>query len=63
MEFKDKVLKARLALNLSQEHLAKRIGVTFATINRWEKGHSKPSILLENKFNVFCDKNGVKFEE
>ncbi len=29
----------------TQEGFAGRVGVTFASINRWEQGHSKPSPL------------------
>jgi type I restriction enzyme M protein len=32
----------RNKLNLSQEELAGRLGVSFATVNRWEGGSSKP---------------------
>ncbi len=32
----------RARLNLTQEQLAERLGVSFATINRWEGGASKP---------------------
>ncbi|MEA3245093.1 MAG: N-6 DNA methylase [Gemmatimonadota bacterium] len=32
----------RAKLNLSQEQLAERLGVSFATVNRWEGGSSKP---------------------
>ena len=32
----------RAALNLTQEQLAERLGVSFATVNRWEGGLSKP---------------------
>ncbi|PIG95925.1 N-6 DNA methylase [Deinococcus sp. UR1] len=34
--------KIRADLNLSQEQLAERLGVSFATVNRWEGGHSMP---------------------
>jgi predicted ATPase/DNA-binding CsgD family transcriptional regulator len=33
---------SRLALGLSQEEFARRLGVSFATVNRWERGRSKP---------------------
>lgn len=36
-------LRGRLAL--SQEKLAAKLGVSFQTVNRWEKGHAKPSPL------------------
>ncbi len=32
----------RSQLNLSQEQLAARLNVAFATINRWELGKTKP---------------------
>ena len=33
----------RTQLGLSQEQLARRLGVSFATVNRWESGRSRPS--------------------
>ena len=36
-----RMLRARLGL--SQEQLARRLGVSFATVNRWETGRSQPS--------------------
>jgi transcriptional regulator with XRE-family HTH domain len=33
----------RTRLGLSQEQLARRLGVSFATVNRWESGRSQPS--------------------
>src|SRR5215813_8326948 len=32
----------RSQLNLTQEQLAERLGVSFATVNRWEGGLTKP---------------------
>src|ERR1041385_8904420 len=34
--------KLRSKLNLSQEQLASRLNVSFATVNRWETGKAKP---------------------
>jgi len=34
--------RIRAALNLTQEQLAQRLGVSFATVNRWEAGASQP---------------------
>lgn len=35
----------RCLTGLSQEQFAKKIGVAFSTINRWENGHMQPSPL------------------
>jgi putative transcriptional regulator len=46
----------RKQLALSQEDLAREIGVSFTTINRWENGLSKPSRLAKTQFAAFCKK-------
>ncbi len=33
----------RGALRMSQEGMARLLGVSFATVNRWENGHSSPT--------------------
>ena len=42
MEFKEKVLFVRAKLNLSQMDMAKELGVSFQTVNRWELGKVSP---------------------
>ena len=42
MSISDRLQRIRRELNLSQEELASRLGVSFATVNRWEGGKSKP---------------------
>jgi DNA-binding transcriptional regulator YiaG len=37
----------RLKNRLSQEKLARLLDVSFQTVNRWFKGHSKPSKIHE----------------
>lgn len=52
-----KLLKrVREQLNLSQEDLARELGVSFATINRWENGRTAPFKLARKQFDVFCKK-------
>ena len=36
------IKELRLALGLTQEQFASKIGVMFMTVNRWENGKSKP---------------------
>lgn len=38
-----RLAEIREALDLSQEKMAKLLGVSFASINRWENGHSSPA--------------------
>ena len=63
MEFKEKVYKSRMKLGLTQEAMAKELGIAFVTINRWENGVSHPNKLKEYKFNEFCKTNHIEFEE
>ena len=44
---------------MSQEALARELGVSFATVNRWEKGHSQPSVLTMFRFKEFCKKQNI----
>ena len=63
MEFKDKVEYARKKLNISQSELALRLKSSFAMVNRWESGKIVPSAKKEKKFNLFCEENGISFNE
>lgn len=56
MEFSDKLKKIRNELNLSQTALAKELGVSYATLNRWENGKFEPNYRAIKKFEEFCDK-------
>jgi len=39
----------RTALQLTQEQLAQRMGVSFVTVSRWELGKSKPSSMARRQ--------------
>lgn len=55
--FPEQVKKVRRQLGLSQEELAHALGVSFATVNRWENGKTRPSKLAIMQFVAFCEKN------
>jgi transcriptional regulator with XRE-family HTH domain len=38
-----RLAEVRLSLRLSQEGMARLLGVSFASVNRWENGHSLPT--------------------
>lgn len=42
---KGAIKELRLKLGLSQEGLARKLGVSVLTVRRWERGSSKPSPL------------------
>jgi DNA-binding transcriptional regulator YiaG len=52
--FPETVKEVRRQLGLSQEDLAHALGVSFATVNRWENGKTVPSKLAQRQFEQFC---------
>lgn len=53
--FPGTVKEVRRQLALSQEELAHALGVSFATVNRWENGRTVPSKLAQRQFEQFCE--------
>jgi ribosome-binding protein aMBF1 (putative translation factor) len=51
--FRKVVKEVRRQLGLSQEELAHELGVSFATVNRWENGKTTPSKLARRQFEQF----------
>jgi len=49
----------RAARDLTQAELAERLGVSFATVNRWEAGSSKPQRAQLAKINALAEDAGV----
>jgi len=54
------VKEVRRQLGLSQEELAYALGVSFATINRWENGKTSPSKLARTHLRMFCDQKSAQ---
>ena len=61
--FAEQVHHVRVILNLSQDKLAQLLGVSFATINRWENSRNEPSRLAKKMFYDFCENNFIDVEE
>ena len=61
MSFAEKVKFIRTELKLSQEDLARELGVSFATINRWKNGSYNPSRLAKKAFEDYCEKRTINF--
>jgi len=47
---KGKIAALRSALDETQEKFAARLGVTWSTVSRWERGHTVPSPVFEDVF-------------
>ena len=54
--------RLRLKAKLSQEALAREIGVAVSTIRRWEKGTAEPTMTVAQMRN-FCNAVKQNFEE
>jgi transcriptional regulator with XRE-family HTH domain len=59
MDFGNIVKIIREAGDLSQAALAELIGVSFATINRWENGHAVPNRLAQTHLYRICGERGI----
>ena len=46
-------------LGLSQADFAEKLGVNFATVNRWENGRAVPTKLAQAKLYDYCKEQGV----
>lgn len=63
MNFRDKIKDIRIKMGYSQEQLARELGVSFATINRWENGKSEPRQIARNAVRQFCVLHSIDIGE
>lgn len=54
--------RLRLNVKLSQEQLAREIGVAVSTIRRWEKGQAEPTMTVA-QMKEFCKAVKKNFED
>jgi len=54
------VKELRNKLNLTQEQFAQKVGVTFSTVNNWEKGTRTPHPFLFRKLLEMAEEAGLK---
>ena len=57
------IRRLRAKLNISQTELAAILGVSFTSVNRWEKGHHQPTVIAKEKLKELFMKNDIKFEK
>ncbi|MCI9112554.1 MAG: helix-turn-helix transcriptional regulator [Eubacterium sp.] len=62
MNFAEDIKKLRRKLFLSQEDFANELGISYATVNRWETGKSKPTYKNMKLIDEYCKKNSINFD-
>lgn len=62
MNFPEEIKKIRQRSFLTQQDFAKKIGVAFSTVNRWESGRAKPNLKAMKNINTFCLNNNIPYE-
>lgn len=60
MDYSFIVKSIRNILEISQEDFARELHVSFATVNRWENGKSKPSKMAQKLIFDFCKNHSKK---
>ncbi len=59
VDFPARIKRLRGRLGLTQMRLAELIGVSYASVNRWENGHARPSLLAWQKI-VAAEMTGLE---
>lgn len=62
MSFPEEIKKIRQRSFLTQQDFAKKIGVAFSSVNRWETGRAKPNLKAMKNINTFCLDNNIPYE-
>lgn len=52
----------RSAMNITQEDLAKLLGVTSVSVSRWENGKTNPTKIIKVKLNKLFDRYDIQVE-
>ncbi len=63
MDYKRLVKELREKLIITQVELAEMLEVSFASINRWERGKHEPTTKVKRKIVQLCKDNNIDLEE
>ena len=61
-KYQDAIVELRAVLGVSQEELAKILGVSFSSVNRWENGRTNPTKIAQVKLNKLFKDNSINME-
>ena len=56
----EQIKAIRTKLRMSQEAFALTLGVSFATVNRWENGHNSPTRLARKALYDLASEGGIR---
>lgn len=62
MDYSALAKRIRSELLVTQTELADMLGVTFATVNRWKRGHHEPTIRQKSALRDLCKKHKEEIE-
>ena len=57
------IVELRSKLNISQHELARILGVSFQSVNRWENCHFEPTKIVKVRIDKLLKDNGIELEE
>lgn len=57
--FMNTIYEIRKQLDYSQEKLAKELGISFSSVNRWENNKTIPNELVQEKIYALCKRNNI----
>jgi D-3-phosphoglycerate dehydrogenase len=63
LTFGEKLILARKQLNLYQYQMAEKLGVHPNSIWKYEQGEGKPQASVVRIFDLFCEQQGLRFDE
>lgn len=62
MTFPEGIKQIRLKSFLTQEEFGKAIGVSYATVNRWETGKARPNLKAMKQIDSYCKQNSINID-
>lgn len=63
IDYADGILQLRAKLNLSQEELAKILGVSYISVNRWKNDKYAPTKMVKFKLNQLFREHDIEVKE
>lgn len=63
MDYKVMIKKLRIKMLLTQLEFAKELGVSIASVARWETGENEPTMKIKRKLAPLFEKYNIKVED